>query len=606
MNPKRREPASSRNERTVAPFPGPWSRLRARLGAIHLRDYWWQLLDRLESSRAWRVALYLTAGGIVAGAAVWFWAYPWWNRRNAIRIARAWLESGHLRYAAEAAQHASAVAPESPEPWQIAAELARLGGQNDKALEYSRRAATLAPDDVAVATGWAADAVRAGQLDEADHALASIPPEAQTGSPHVQRLRGELARRRGDLTAAQHYFTAAQRLEGPLAINEVPLGLVLLDSTDGAVRNHGLVLLAKWTADREWGPTALRTLLADAMNQGDRPAIGKWAEALRTHPGCTVADMPACLMALARVDESRYQEVLGNLERDHAATPQAAAQLLDWLNKIGRPADAIRWMRHLPADAMQRPPLAVIAAEAYRASGGWTELKAWTEDRNWGPDAEFLRWTYAMQAARMLADEPAAQALWRTLLSHAQLNGAHALFAAASLYSWGRSEEAVTLWSLAGEQEGKIAIDALGSLARHYQVQRDAEGQYRVFRRLHSLQTQDRDVANNFAFFAALTGREQAVAEKIARANLAAEPANLNYLATCAFTVLQQNRASEALALLRPWAAEASRSPALAFAYGLALAGNGRKAEAQRLLEGLPPSTLTGREVELIKSALID
>ena len=606
MKPKRLDPAPPRNERTATPFTGRLGRWRTRLGAIHLRDYWWRLLDRLEASRAWRVALYLTAGGILAGAALWFWAYPWWNRRNAIRIARAWLDSGHLRYAAEAAQHASAVAPESPEPWQIAAELARLGGQNDKALEYSRRAATLAPEDAAVVTGWAADAVRAGQPDEANRALASILPEAQAGSPHVQRLRGELARRRGDLTAAQQYFTAAQRLEGPLAINEVPLGLVLLDSTDGAVRKRGLELLAKWTADREWGATALRTLLADAMNQGDRPAIGKWAEALRTHPGCTVADMPACLMALARVDEPRYQEVLGNLERDHAVTPQAAAQLLDWLNKIGRPADAIRWMRTLPAEAMQRPPLAVIAAEAYRASGGWAELKTWTEDKNWGPDAEFLRWTYAMQAARMLGDEPAAQALWRTLLSHAQLNGAHALFAAASLYSWDCHDEAVALWSLAGEQEGKIAIDALGSLARHYQVQRDAEGQYRVFRRLHSLQTQDRAVANNFAFFAALTGREQNLAEKLARANLAAEPANLSYLATCAFTMVQQNRAGEALALLRPRAADAGGSPALAFAYGLALASSGRKAEARPMLEGLPPSSLTLREVELIKTVLID
>jgi hypothetical protein len=215
-----------------------------------------------------------------------------------------------------------------------------------------------------------------------------------------------------------------------------------------------------------------------------------------------------------------------------------------------------------------------------------------------------LRWAYAMQAARKLGDEARAQELWRTLDSHAQVNGVHALFAAATVYSWGLGAEAESLWWRAADQEGKISIDALGSLARHYQVQRDAEGQYRVFRRLHSLRPQDAAVGNNFAFFAALTGREQAAAEKIARANLTAEPANLTYLATRAFTLLQGNRADDALALLKPHANEATRSPALGFVYGLALAGTGRQEEARPLLEGLPPSTLTLREVELIKSSL--
>ena len=56
-------------------------------------------------------------------------------------------------------------------------------------------------------------------------------------------------------------------------------------------------------------------------------------------------------------------------------------------------------------------------------------------------------------------------------------------------------------------QEGQVATEALGSLARHYQTHRDAEGQYRVFRQLHLLRPQDRAVGNNFAFFAALTER---------------------------------------------------------------------------------------------------
>ena len=589
-------------KRTRAPFPAKGARLRS----FHLRDYWWWLLDLFEASRPARVALYLTACGMVLGGAAWYWAYPWWTKRNAIRIATAWLASGHLRYAADAAQQAAVVDPTNPEPWQIAAELARRGGQMELALNYARHAAELAPDDPAVVIGWAAAALRSDAQAEADRALDQLPIEEQASSPHVQRLRGELARRQLRLTAARNFFAAARRLEGPAAINEVPLGLILLNATDPKDRQRGLAFLGKWTGDREWGATALRTLLEDALTRNDPAAMGQWAEALRTHPGCTVGDMPRCLLALAKSDEKHYGEVLAQLEKNHAVSPQAAAQLLSWLNEIGRGADAVRWMQTLPAGAMQRPPLAVAGAEALRQAADWPALQAWIQGKDWGKEADFMRWTYGLQAAHMRGETTPENELWRTLYNHAQVNSVHALFAASQLYSWGRVQEGLDLWWRVAEQEGQIAIDALGSLARHYQVQRDADGQYRVFRQLHLLKPEDRTIGNNFAFFAALTGREQRLAEKVARDNLEREPHNAIFVATMAFTRLQQGRTQEALGLLQPRASEVAGSPALGFVYGLTLAADGRTTEARQFLLALPPDSLTRAEAELIKKTLGD
>ena len=605
MKPNRRKQPES-SERTADPFAGRWPRWRARFAAFHLRDVWWRLLDFFEGSRAARLGLYLAVAVIVAGGSVWYWAYPAWTRRSAVRIAREWLAAGQLRYAAEAVQKAAIADPANPEPWLIAAELARLGGQKVKALEYSRRAVGLAPDNPPVVIAWAAAALRADQPAEAEHALDGLPIKFQAGSPHVQRLRGELARREQRLTPARNYFEAARRLEGPAAINEVPLGLILLNATDVVERQRGIALLGKWKGDREWGAIALRTLLDDALIRHDSPAMREWAEALRVHPGCTVADMPQCLLALAQVDEPHYTEVVAALKKDHAVSPQAAAQLLSWLNQIGRGADAVDWMRTLPADALQRPPLVVAAAEALRQAGDWSALQAWTDGKDWGPEANFMRWAYGLQAAHMRGENTPADELWRTLYSHAQVHGAHGHFAASLLYSWGLVQEAEELWWRVAEQEGQVAIEALGALARHYQVKRDAEGQYRVFRQLNLLRPQDAAVANNFAFFAALTGRDMRDADKIARVNLAAEPHNPVYLATGAFVLIMQKRAGEAQSLLKPLAAETGRSPAFAFAYGLALAANGQKAEAHWLLDPLPPASLTLREEELIKATLAE
>ena len=604
MEPRRRIRSDS-GERTAPPFqPGRLSRGRARLEAFNLRDVWWRLLDFFEASRGWRIALYCTGGLLITGVAARIWVYPWWQERNAIRVAQQWLDAGQYRNAAEAAERASRVAPLRPEPWHIAAELARIGGQKAEALRYSRRAAELAPDDVALGLSWAAAAFNAGERSEAKSVLERQPPGQIAASPEAQRILGEMARQDQRLTEARTHFEAALRLGGPVAINEVPLGMLLLHSTDASLRQRGLDLLAKWTGDLEWGTVALRQLLDDAMQRNDRDAMLRWAEALRAHPRCTVADMPYWLAAFGRSDEARYRAALAELEKNHAVSPPAAAQLLGWLNTIGRYADAVAWLKTLPQPALRRPPLAALAAEAFRGNGDWGDLLAWTDGGDWGSDTEFLRWTYAYAAASRLPDPARAEELRRTLSSHGQLNGGHALFAASTLFSWGFAREAEALWWLAAEQEGTNAITALGSLVRFYQVNRDAEGQYRAFRRLHSLQPQDAAIGNNFAFYALLLNREQRVAAQVARTNAEQYPDNLDYLATQAFSLTQQGRLADALALLRPKATLAARSPGIAFAYGLALAANGQKAEARPILERIPPATLTTTEVELIKQTL--
>lgn len=604
MKPPETKPAAKVQPDATASRDSRWLRWRAQLNGLHFRDVWWQFLNQWEAHRWLRRSAYGLLAAAVLAAGLWLWAYPAWIRRNAIKMSREWIAAGNLLQAAEMVQKAMSLMPDEPEPWQLAAELCRLSGLKLQAVGYASRAARLAPDNPDLTLGWAAEALRANLPEEADKALDKLPPEVFMHSPVALRLRGELARRQLRLSVARGCFETALRLEGPLAINEVPLGLILIRSTEAATRQRGLALLTKWTGDLEWGPAALRTLLEDAVAADDRPAMRQWSEALRAHPRCTVGDMPNCLFALGKADENRYREVLAGLERDHAVTPQAAAQLLGWLNQIGRHADAVRWLPTLPAPAMQQPPLAVLAAEALRVTAGWAELADRTGRQNWGTEFEFLRWAYAREAALALGQSQRAGELWLTLFNHTRLNSVHGLFVAANLYSWGRTAEAEQIWWQVSENGGKTATDSLAALARHYQLQRDAEGQYRTFRQLHFLKPEDAAIGNNYAFFALLTGRDQRIADEITRANLAAAPANEAYVATRTFAILRHGRAADALALIAPLGAQSGHSPAVAFAYGLALAANHRKDEARPLLNGLPPESLTLREVELIKSEL--
>jgi len=591
-------------ERTIPPFGGRPQRWASRINDFRLRDLWWLILDRWESHRSFRWLVALLGVVTLLAAATWIWFYPWWEKRTAVKVAREWLAAGQYRYAADAAQRAAKLSPASPEPWLVAAELAQIGGQAEQAVTYAREAAARAPDRPAVVLTWAANALRAGQIEECERALAALPADVAVASAEALRLRGEIARREGRLTTAQGYFESALRLTGSEPAGEIPLGLILLQSADAAVRQRGTTLLERWGPASVWGPAALRTLLEDALRRGEPGAITRRAEALFAHPKRTVGDTGLCLRAFALAAPARLAELLPGFERAHAASPQAAAQLLGWLNDAGRHADALRWSRTLPAAPLQRPPLAMLVAESFRGAGDWNGLQAWIAAQDWGRGQEFLRWTYGLASALQRNDAPRAEELRRTLRSHAQLDGIHGLFAASSLYSWGFTAEAIELWWQVAAQEGRPAIDALGSLARHYQSRREAEGQYRAFRRWYALKPKDRAISNNLAFFAFIAGREERLAEQIARENYSANPRDATLAATHAFILSQTGRAAEAMVVLKPFGEAATESPALAFARGFALAAIGRKDEARPLLTRLPPETLTAREEELIAATL--
>lgn len=598
-----RNAGSPPEDETSTPFQKKWRRRTARVKGFDLRDLWWRLLDALEAHRALRRALYAVLAILAVAGASWAWAYPWWTRHRAISIAHQWIAAGHLDYAAETVKQALADSPERPEVWRLAAEVARRRRNQAEAMDYSHHAAVLAPDNTEFTLEWAEDALLGEQPDIAERALAGLPAAAVSDSSHAQRIAGEIARRRVQLTAARDHFETALRLDGPLAIDEVPLGGVLLYSRDPAERQRGLALLTRWTGDREWGAAALRTLLGDALDHDDRPAMLKWAEALRAHPRCTLADIPNCLQAISRADDARFAGVLAVLEKNQAVNPSQIALLVGWLNQIGRSAEAVRWVRSLPPELTGKPPVVVVAAEAFRQTSDWAGLNAWVTDGDWGHDVEFIRLAYSMQAARQLGNNARADEFWRTVQGDAQTNGVHALFIADTFYTWGWQAEALTLLWMAADQPA-VAMQALGTLARHYQTQRDAEGQYRTFRRLHALRAQDASIANNFAFFAALTANDYGSAERIARENHARAPANLAYLSTYAFVLCMQNHAGDALALLKPVAGNWRQAPGMAFAYGLALAATDRKAEARPVLASLDPATLTTREEELVRAAL--
>jgi hypothetical protein len=579
-----------------------------RIAARSPREHLWAFLDLLDARPALKKALLVGLPAIAVAVGLGVWGYRHWARTNSVRIARQWLDAGRLDRAGAAVRDALTTEPGLPAPWRLASELAWRKGNRAASVEYAKRAAAISGYGADEVLAWAEASVLADDVDQANDAEAYLDAAARQ-TPRALRLAGEVARRGRRFAEARDDFQAALREDisasaPSLAVDDVPLGIVSLQTGAADDRLRGQAILAKWASDPDWAVDAMRALLADAVAHGDHAAATRWAEGIRMNRRCTLGDIPVCLQALADSDKAAYQTMLGPLEDQSRSNPTRAALLLGWLTQIGQGEEAVRWGQTLePADA-RKPPIAPGVAEALRATRRWPELQAWVDKGDWGRDLGFMEWAYGMVAAARLGDASKEGSLWASLRDHGIANPAHALFAGDSLFAWGfPKESAELLWSAADRAD--LAYEALGTLARLYQVQRDADGEYRAFSRLTAMRPYDRNIANNYAYFAALTDLgSQTHVEPIAKDNFTREPGNLAFRSTYAFVLVWSGQASRAMKLMEPVSHEWKKSPAVAFAYGSALAGLGRKAEAKEVFDSLDPKSLNPKETDWIQTAL--
>lgn len=568
----------------------------------------WRIADFLESRQAflvrWRWWIFAAAlSSILLGI-----GYQRWAQGRSIRVARQWLAAGRFDRVGPAIAAAIADQPLRPEPWQLASELAWRRKQKAEAVRAAEHAAELSHGRSDYVLAWAELALLASDRESAEKAMAQLAPNFIAHSARAERAAAVLARQHEDFALERQHFTAALKLDEaahlPTGIDDVPLQTLLYRLGTAEERAAAGIRLERWSTDPRWGADALRGLLADALSRRHLGEAVRWAEALRAHPRFSLDDVPRCLAALAAADETRFSKMLGSFQSEFRNSPSMSALLMGDLLQIGRPQEVLAWHKSLPAAEQTSALLSVEVAEALRLTGQWSELKQWVELASWTPQTRFLQTVYRMEAARGLREEAELTQELQRLRRQVQANGAYTMFAASNLYGAGLRAEAVELfWTAADIPD--VAVTALGTLARHYQLEHDAIGQYKAFRRLHALRRDDAGVAHNFAYFAVLSGNfDYGEIERIVVENHRRDPSNLLYLANYAFVLHATGRAAMALTLLEPRAEAWNRSEPFAFAYGLVLAANGRKAEARQVLARIDPKPLTVQERELIASAV--
>jgi predicted Zn-dependent protease len=168
--------------------------------------------------------------------------------------------------------------------------------------------------------------------------------------------------------------------------------------------------------------------------------------------------------------------------------------------------------------------------------------------------------------------------------------------------AWHWEPEAEELWwRLANDHLSER--QSLLELYHLYSLARNTRSLYQVSLRLYDLDRQNIVAANNVAALALLLKENLHTAEQLALDNYNRSPTNPVFVATHAFSLYIQKRASTAAQLLDRLPENYRSLPDIAAYYGIVLAANHDYARARKYLDLGVRARLLPEELQLVKEA---
>lgn len=537
---------------------------------------------------------------LVAGA-VWFMrpAYRRYKEQRCLRLAQQFFTAGDYRNGLLSLRQTLALNPKNLPAVRLMADFATQT-HSPAGLAWWRRVVELAP----TAEHRCLLAAAALRLEPPPFPVAATALEelAATGVTNLeyQLLASQLALKlnRGDV--AEAHLAAAVQLQPTNLMHHVNLATLRLQSRNPAVAAAARDELVRNISNPVWGPVALRSLVADALNHSNASAALKFSSQLQAATNAPFADRLQHLNVLAVGQATALDEELNQFQQSCGTNALEIAQLALWMQGHQRAKAAQNWLARLPPKLRELPAIALVEAECFMAARDWNGLEARLAERKWD-DQEYLRYAYLARGLRELGRSATASANWERAVGAAANRSEPAGALAQLAFNWGWREEGLALlWQLtrrAGAEEWPLQ-----NLLRYYSATDDTPGMQRVHQELWRRHPEALPVKNNFAMLCLLLNTNTAQAFQLAQEVYQASPTNGIYASTHALALHFQKRTDEGLRILNQLpAAERSRAEVVPY-HALLRAGAGELEAAREMVAQAPKHPLLPEERALFRS----
>jgi hypothetical protein len=211
--------------------------------------------------------------------------------------------------------------------------------------------------------------------------------------------------------------------------------------------------------------------------------------------------------------------------------------------------------------------------------GDWPGLQARLIGHRWD-EQEFLRLAMLTRSLREQGQKEMAGRNWRLSLSAASARPEFLLVLLQLARAWAWDEETKELlWAIVGKLPSEEW--PLENLRRIYTIKQDSEGLYRVFQALLERHPHSAELKNNVATLGLLLGRDRARSAELAREVYEVGKTNPILVSTYAFSLYNDGKAAEGLALMQTLPEAELEHPEVALYYGLLLASAGDVGKAE-------------------------
>jgi len=547
-----------------------------------------------------RILIFVAVMAVVAGAG-WFGrkAYKKTMGASLVSGARDYLAKQDYHNASLSLQRALELNPVNLDATDVMADMMAQAGAPD-ALNWRMRSAKLDPASAPKHLRWAEQAIRANDFTSAKEALDGIDAKSRNTAEY-HKIKGAMAWSIHDLAAALQEYQEAARLEpGNLAI-QMNLATIGLESTNAAVAQAARISMEHVATNSALHLQALRQLLADAFKHKDTSAVTAYSAAIAKDPEATSNDRIEYLELLRRSNSAEYAPWLASLEAKSQTSAVDAFDLARWKVLTSGPTNALAWIERLPREMQTNMPVPLVATDCLIALKDWKGILSTANKQDWG-EANFYRLALQAFAERSLSDNAAAEVTWAKALRLAahRLDRLTRLAEVTRVWGW-QAEKADVLTEVVDEfPRENWAADEL-TLQLYAEGKTSAmEG---LYFKMYSKDPSNAKVKNNLANLYLLRKIEVNKACQLAREAYDTSTNNPFFISTYAYSLLMQDKKSEALSVVNGLKDEYLQIPSVALYYGVVQAQSGRKEAARPALKRAQAANLLPEEKAIAQLA---
>ncbi|HXP62942.1 MAG TPA: hypothetical protein VN829_20745 [Dongiaceae bacterium] len=509
------------------------------------------------------------------------------------------LEKKDLRNASLCLQRALQISPASVNASEMMANMLETAGST-AAIGWRIRTAQLQPGDMQRRFAWAETALKMQDPKSAANALAGLDDKSKD-TAIFQKLSGALAWSQGNGAEAQNHYNQALRLEPTNNLIRLNLATIQLSSTNQEMAQAARLLLQTLATHSTLRSVALRHLAQDAEAHKQWSNAVAYSREIRQTPTSTFQDKIGHLKLLRLANHPDFGPFSDALRKEAAKSSPEAFGFGQWLLMSEGPTNALRWLQRLPANVRTNQPMPLLVTDCQIALKDWHGILDTLGKQDWG-EGQYYRLALESLAQRSLGQDLAASSAWQKALRLAahRLDRLSRLAQVTAAWHWEPELTAVLVETTTRFPKEKWAAEALVGA---YYKNGDTRAMNELLAKSLAANPSDNHLKNNLANVCLLRKSDLDKAYRLADEAYHASTNNPFFASTYAYSLLLQNKNTEALKIMDAIKPEFLKIPSVAAYYGVVHAQSGQQAAAKEPLLRAEAAGLLPEEKEIVRLA---